>query len=323
METYRSNFIDETGHKYGHLTVIKPTKTPDGRTGWLCKCDCGNTKIVRGSDLRRGRITSCGAGCPYKHSYSYIDETGNKYGRLTVLYRSSKSLNQKVYWHCRCDCGNECDVSSEQLRNGGTRSCGCLHNELLREQQTQDLTGQRFGKLIAIKNTGEQDKNHNRIWLCKCDCGNYKKVSSVFLIHGNTKSCGCLNSFNSIGSQKIEALLASNNIKYKKEYTFENLTGDDGITKLRFDFALLGFNGQIYWLIEYNGRQHYEPVEYFGGREKFLQQIRYDKKKIDYCNNNHIPLLIIKYDENIDKKLESVIENMKKIYGTTEDNSND
>ena len=68
-----------------------------------------------------------------------------------------------MYWHCRCDCGNECDVSSEQLRNGGTRSCGCLHNELLREQQTQDLTGQRFGKLIAIKNTGEQDKNHNRI----------------------------------------------------------------------------------------------------------------------------------------------------------------
>ena len=46
-----------------------------------------------------------------------VDETGNKYGFLTVMYRAM--------WHCKCDCGNECDVLGASLRNGNTKSCGC------------------------------------------------------------------------------------------------------------------------------------------------------------------------------------------------------
>ena len=43
--------IDETGNKYGSLTVLYKTKDKNNRTAWMCKCDCGNTKIARGSDL--------------------------------------------------------------------------------------------------------------------------------------------------------------------------------------------------------------------------------------------------------------------------------
>lgn len=53
------------------------------------------------------------------------------------------------------------------------------------------LKGQRFGRLIAIKDTGERKRN-NVIWLCKCDCGNTVKVEAVSLKRGNTNSCGCL-----------------------------------------------------------------------------------------------------------------------------------
>lgn len=52
--------INELGNKYGALTVIEIAKDKNGRTAWLCVCDCGNKKIVRGPDLRKGRITSCG-----------------------------------------------------------------------------------------------------------------------------------------------------------------------------------------------------------------------------------------------------------------------
>lgn len=48
-----SKLIDETGNVYGALTVISLTKDKNGRTAWLCKCKCGNEKIVRGSDLRK------------------------------------------------------------------------------------------------------------------------------------------------------------------------------------------------------------------------------------------------------------------------------
>ena len=60
-----------------------------------------------------------------------IDETGNHYGRLTVLKRaeSYQNRNKKAQWLCRCNCGNLIIVYASNLRNGNTRSCGCLHKE--------------------------------------------------------------------------------------------------------------------------------------------------------------------------------------------------
>ncbi len=53
----------------------------------------------------------------------------------------------------------------------------------------QDLTGQRFGRLSVIKFNGFE--NHRAMWLCLCDCGNYKVVQGKLLKSGHTKSCGC------------------------------------------------------------------------------------------------------------------------------------
>ncbi|AQG74085.1 hypothetical protein AWJ15_14425 [Lacticaseibacillus rhamnosus] len=54
-----------------------------------------------------------------------------------------------------------------------------------------DLTGQRFGRLVAIKDAG-YTKNRSRVWECKCDCGNTAFVKAGHLKNGNVKSCGCL-----------------------------------------------------------------------------------------------------------------------------------
>jgi len=54
----------------------------------------------------------------------------------------------------------------------------------------KDITGQVFGKLTAIKRLEESNISH-RLWLCRCDCGNYTKVPINFLTKGHTKSCGC------------------------------------------------------------------------------------------------------------------------------------
>lgn len=56
----------------------------------------------------------------------------------------------------------------------------------------KDLTNKRFGKLLVIENTNKK-KNKKTIWLCKCDCGDYKEVQVDNLTTGHTKSCGCLN----------------------------------------------------------------------------------------------------------------------------------
>lgn len=117
------------------------------------------------------------------------DETGHKYGDLLVLYKSEKKTCGRTYWHCLCDCGNECDVDGTKLRNGHTKSCGCAkakanHNKAI------NLLGQRFGKLTVIEKA--ETNEEGTFWMCKCDCGNVKKIKGRYLRNGDVKSCGCL-----------------------------------------------------------------------------------------------------------------------------------
>ena len=65
-----------------------------------------------------------------------IDLTGQRFGRLLVLYECGRSKGGKVLWKCRCDCGNECIVSSDKLKNQRTQSCGCLQRDIARECKT-------------------------------------------------------------------------------------------------------------------------------------------------------------------------------------------
>ena len=62
--------------------------------------------------------------------HNFIDETGNRYGRLTVIQRSPRH-KKKAHWICQCDCGTITTVVGYSLRSGNTQSCKCLRAELL------------------------------------------------------------------------------------------------------------------------------------------------------------------------------------------------
>lgn len=107
---------------------------------------------------------------------------------------------------------------------------------------------------------------------------------------------GCPRCHESNGERHIRMWLTNHNIQYESEKTFDNCKD---INLLPFDFYLPEYNT----CIEFQGGQHYFPVELFGGQEKFELQIKHDKIKADYCNKNNIRLLCIRYDEDIDKLL--------------------
>lgn len=65
-----------------------------------------------------------------------IDLTGKRFGRLVVIQRFENSC-KKPYWKCRCDCGNVCIVQGRKLRDGITKSCGCLQIETARNNHTK------------------------------------------------------------------------------------------------------------------------------------------------------------------------------------------
>lgn len=229
------------------------------------------------------------------------DLTGQRFGRL-VVKKYSKEFSQKKkdnhkYWECICDCGKTTFVHTSYLRNGNTKSCGCLQKEIAASQTFIDLTGEEFGNLLVIEQTERpEDVNNTRAyWLCKCLCGKQVIASGQLLRNGHKRSCGCLKE--SQYEQKAKQILEKNAIDFQREYTFKDLVGDNKLP-LRFDFAIFK-HSKLSYLIELQGQQHYSCVPTWGGMEKFEQRKRYDYKKQEYCKNNHIPLIVLSYKDEI------------------------
>lgn len=125
-----SNFKDLTGQRFGRLTVVCRAENKCGKTNWHCKCDCGNEKDVLSINLTRGLTRSCG--CFHNEDLSArrtVDLTGQRFGRLTVLERSKNQKKKGTVWTCKCECGSLVDVSAGHLKDGHTKSCGCLVKE--------------------------------------------------------------------------------------------------------------------------------------------------------------------------------------------------
>ena len=98
------------------------------------------------------------------------------------------------------------------------------------------------------------------------------------------------------GVTKIAEILTDKNIKYIREYKFEDCRN---IKYLRFDFYLPDYN----ILIEYDGRQHFESIDLWGGDSEFEKRKINDGIKNKYCKKNRIPLLRISHLEDVDSKL--------------------
>lgn len=291
-----SKLIDLTNEKYGRLTVINRITPPGVPIKWHCKCDCGNECDVRGNDLKNGRTKSCGCLRKEKASENFNDLTGQKFGKLTVLYKTDKRTSQRsIYWHCKCDCGNECDVPNSRLTNKNTQSCGCLHTE---NAYNSNLVGKIFGKLTVIEKT-EKRAYDEIIWKCRCECGNICEIRTNLLTQGRTKSCGCLIS---TGEEKIKKLLTEANIPFEMQKTFDTCRFPDTKALAKFDFYV---NNK--YLIEFDGKQHFDPKAGWG--EDFNKIKNRDNYKNQWCKENNVPLIRIPYTKLDTLKLEDLILN--------------
>lgn len=296
--------IDLVGQRFGRLKVLERDHSRKGATYWFCQCDCGNKVSVNGQNLKRGLTKSCG--CLQKEKIKeslFKDKTGQKFGKLTVIKQdTTKDSSKGTYWLCQCDCGNPELISVHTCHLGkSTFSCGCLQKEKASQARLIDLTGQVFGKLTVLYREKSNNKNGRVHWICQCECGNICSVAGDYLKNGSTSSCGCINSK---GEERIASILKSMDVIFNKQKTFQNLCGKNGYP-LRFDFYLPEYN----LCIEYQGIQHYQSRDFFGGEEQLKIQQEYDQKKEFYCKDNNIPLIIIPYtdlkkiDENYLQKL--------------------
>ena len=97
------------------------------------------------------------------------------------------------------------------------------------------------------------------------------------------------------GEIKIADVLSEAGLTFQEEYSFQDLVSSSG-RPLRFDFAVFDDNGNLDFLIEYQGIQHYEPLEIFGGEENFKIQQQRDMEKKKLFAENGVRLIEWKYD---------------------------
>lgn len=103
----------------------------------------------------------------------------------------------------------------------------------------------------------------------------------------------------SYGEIKIEDILKSSGLSFEQEYSFKDLVSSSG-HPLRFDFAVFDDDGEIDFLIQFQGIQHYKPKDKFGGMVGLQKQQFFDMKKRQYCKKHDIRLVLIPYwDEDI------------------------
>lgn len=286
------------GKEVGELKILYPyRRNNDNKIMWLCKCSCGTYCGVSSVCLTRKNPTSS-CGCLRKTIIR------KKYGKISPNQQIASlkviKLLEDSKWEVQCLwCEKIYTVTNRYLLyllNNEIKecSCGCKKNELITKNKIINLKNKTFGFLKVLNNT-QDIIDHNAVWECECICGKRIKVLSRDLLHKRKISCGCKNLNTSKDAFKIFELLTELDYDFLTEYSFKDLVSENSVP-LRFDFAVM-FNQKVCLLIEVQGRQHYMPVDVFGGQKQFEIQQFNDNKKREYCKNRNIPLLELSYKE--------------------------
>lgn len=304
-EKARNRGRDLSGTVFGHLTVKKKAlaHSRDGAV-WECSCDCGKQYLLSTKQLtNRGASSVCCNG-KEPHDPKVIamrkEMIGKRFGLLTVLY-IHPSKNHRTFVHCRCDCGNECDIRMDVLKRQKSPSCGCKFKEMRRstfDEKRENLIGRRFGKLV-VESGFYRDKGH--VWKCRCDCGETAEANTSELLNNRKLSCPKCTMSN--GEAKINNLLSEYGIKFAYNAPYMNCRFPDTHYLAKFDFIV-----DDSYIIEYDGSQHF--VGFWSDSssgETLERRIWKDNYKNQFCFNHHIPIIRIPYTHYNDLHFEDLV----------------
>lgn len=300
--------VDITNNRFGKLKVLEMKYGvlcgSRKRTKCLCVCDCGNEYLVDAEKLKSGRTISCG--CDSKQRViekNRKDLTGKRFGRLVVMEMLWEYKPTKV--RCVCDCGNIITVINTGLTTGKTSSCGCLQKERASNHNTKNWSGYISKYGIELIKQSHKNKNNQWIWECRCGlCDEIFFALPAKIASGHITSCGCRT--RSSKEQFIKSIFDKYNIDYIEQYRFSDCKNK---YTLPFDFAIFK-NDKLTHIVEYDGIQHYIPVDLFGGEESLVETKQRDAIKNDFCKANNLNLLRLPYyltEEEIEEKILNII----------------
>ena len=349
--------------KNGDLRPSQVAANSNRKVWWICPYDDPKTK--KHFDFEWESIIAnrnSGIGCPYlsgKAVWSGFNDLATTNPELAAQWHPTKNGNlkptqvtansqKKVWWlllYDDPDTGKHFDFEWQALisnRNSGN-DCPYLNgkavwpgfNDLatINPELAAQWHPTKNGDLKPTQITAGSRKKV--WWLLSYDVPMDYPVKALRGRHfdfewqavvNSRKNNGCPYLAMHKGEEYIKQYLQKNNISFNTQQKFSDLLGT-GDGQLSYDFSIPNEKyGHI--LIEYNGIQHYEAVDYFGGEEQFKKQKEHDKRKRDYAKKHGYKLITVKYtydtyesvEEYLDKELKKlgVINDTKK-----EENVND
>ena len=219
-----------------------------------------------------------------KHGFTYGSYSRVGSGRFQTQFTSSAQVRSEKADSAIAEIMNEISnmregkITKEELDNAKAKYNGSFALGMEDPERTAS-----YASNILINNL---PKDYYRTFLQK--------------INAHLSGQGCPNCNESKGEKFIKKYLLENDISFIQQYKFKDCKDKQ---LLPFDFYLTDLN----ICIEFNGRQHYEPISYFGGIDSFKSQIKRDNIKKKYCVDNIIYFFIIKYDENIKYRLDEIL----------------
>ena len=273
-------------------------------TKLLCRCrECNNEWFAYPN------ILLSGGGCPkckIKEAHNktrktydcFIRELNDINPNIEVLDRYKGALSNIT---CKCrECNYVWETKPNSLLSSKT-GCPRCHGSYKRTHE--EFMDEMLIINPKIKVLGRFTKVHDNL-LCECvDCRTQWMAMPLNLLRGT--GCPCCSKKESRGERKIRNYLEKHCLSFEPQKKFADLFGDKN--KLSYDFYIEDKN----LLIEFQGQQHYYPIDWFGGDCQFLKQQEYDNLKKEYAKNNKIRLLEISYEEY--EKIESILD--REIFG--------
>lgn len=213
-----------------------------------------------------------------KFSYEYVKSFVEKEGYI-LLSKEYKNKDSIIYM--RCPNGHDYKASFGNFKSN-YRCAKCIKTTNYTYEYVRDTYSQRGHTLLSKEYL-------NNITPMEVECPNGHIYLSKFSYFKNLHK-GCPYCFSSKGENKIKLFLEKHSIDFNAQYKFENCKD---INPLPFDFYLTEYN----LCIEYDGKQHFEPINRFGGQRGFEDRKRKDEIKNVYCRENNIKLLRMPYWE--------------------------
>lgn len=262
---------------------------------------CGHTWWTKPQGLLSAKGDHGCPNCQYraksKTTEQFMEELLEFRGGDYVLASGEEYKNQKTKLDIiHVTCGNRFKSSPNNILQQGV--CPNCKEPSGRDPKTtgefkRDLYANRGDEYVLVEGSEYQGANE-KVTICHSTCGYTWDVRAAHILYRS----GCPKCQLSAKEQFIYDYLTSIGAIFERSYTFPDCVNRKN---LLFDFAILNENRDLQMLVEYDGKQHFEPLGYLGGEVKFKKMCKNDQIKNDYCANNSIPLLRIPYTKTEDE----------------------